>query len=545
MSGRTVSAINIGIVGGGSFCRKFLQLPKHTMKEALYALTAGVAQPTQLPDGSMKEVPEAQIIAVVDPDWQAEGLAYARNLGLKTFTDYHELYDPQLEIALIFILTSQRQVLEGILKSKPAHVAILSYQAFELFQRASGLENQLWHRTKEMETILDGISDFVLVITPEQEIFEVNGAFLKQMGFSRGEVIGHKCYEIFRRANYPCNRNDRECPLNEVIRNKSPRQRVRKRVDHEGNSHYIETTVYPVWENNGRISKFVEISRDITARIKNEEEMRRRLELMVEERTRKLKETQGRLIHEDKMASLGKLSASVVHEINNPIAGTLNLILLMKRIIEEGDISRKEVEQFDQYLELMETETRRIGGIVSNLLAFSRQSRMKMKKVALNRIIEKTLFLTSNLLKIHGIRIETHLDSNLPEIFASEDQLQQVFMNFVTNAAEAMEEAKGGILRIETNHCHEDGEIVVSFKDTGVGIPRENLSQLFEPFFTTKKRGKGIGLGLSVAYGIIEEHGGSINVISDRGEGTTFEVRLPLQQAFMREAQQGGSLEPY
>jgi signal transduction histidine kinase len=129
------------------------------------------------------------------------------------------------------------------------------------------------------------------------------------------------------------------------------------------------------------------------------------------------------------MASLGKLSASVVHEINNPIAGILNLIMLMKRMVEEDSIGSREINQFNQYLTLMETETRRTSRIVSNLLAFSRQSKIELKRISLNRMIEQILFLNSNLLKIAGVKVSTDLDPNLPDLVGSEDQLQQVFMN--------------------------------------------------------------------------------------------------------------------
>jgi signal transduction histidine kinase len=128
------------------------------------------------------------------------------------------------------------------------------------------------------------------------------------------------------------------------------------------------------------------------------------------------------------MASLGKLSASVVHEINNPIAGILNLIMLMKRMVEEDSIGSREINQFNQYLTLMETETRRTSRIVSNLLAFSRQSKIELKRISLNRMIEQILFLNSNLLKIAGVKVSTDLDPNLPDLVGSEDQLQQVFM---------------------------------------------------------------------------------------------------------------------
>ena len=235
------------------------------------------------------------------------------------------------------------------------------------------------------------------------------------------------------------------------------------------------------------------------------------------------------------MSSLGKLSASVVHEINNPIAGILNLTMLMKRIVDEDSLDPKEFGRFQQYLSLMETETRRTSRIVSNLLAFSRQSKMELKRLDLNRLLEQTLLLNSNLLKIDGIKVETKLDPNLPELVGSEDQLQQVFMNLVSNAAEAMEVKSAGCLQIETKYSPAENCIEVGFSDNGVGIPDPNLARLFEPFFTTKKKGKGVGLGLSVVYGIIQEHGGSISVQSKPAEGTTFQVKLPLKSASTRQ----------
>ena len=265
------------------------------------------------------------------------------------------------------------------------------------------------------------------------------------------------------------------------------------------------------------------------------------MEQMVEERTQQLKETHDKLLHKDKMASLGKLSASVVHEVNNPVAGILNLTMLIKRIIKEGLIDQeKDLEQFLQYLDLMETETRRISRIVSNLLAFSRESKMEYKKVDINRLIEKTLFLNSNLLKIKGVKVEKRLYSDLPEIIGSEDQLQQVFMNIIFNAAEGIEATGGGVLSIETRYMSKSGNIAASFKDTGIAIPQENVYKIFEPFFTTKKKGKGVGLGLSVAYGIVREHGGSIYVEPNEGKGNTFTVKLPLKQSSINLDQPGG-----
>ena len=381
----------------------------------------------------------------------------------------------------------------------------------------------------EMETILNGIQEFILVITPEKEIVDVNETFLEKMCYARNEVIGKKCHEVYQKSNTPCSFDDIVCPLKKVIDNKRPVTKVMTRLNHNSERRYIEITIFPIWEDNGQISKFIEISRDITERKIEEDKITRRLEQMVKERTRQLKETHSKLIHQDKMASLGKLSASVVHEINNPNAGILNLIMLIKRIIDEGPVSPKDMEQFKRYLVLMETETRRISRIVSNLLAFSRQSKMRLTQLNINRLIEKTLVLNSNQLKINNIKVKKQMDPDLPDLTGSEDQLQQVFMNIVSNAAEAMESAGKGELSITTRHSLENGKVTVFFKDTGVGISDENLSRLFEPFFTTKKKGKGVGLGLSLAYGIIQEHHGSINVQSEKGNGTTFIIEIPLK----------------
>jgi len=509
MSDKAKAIMNIGLVAGGPLCKEILEQTTFDYKD--------------------HDI-NARISMVIDPQPHSVGMMTARALGLKTGTDYCELYDPGHAIDLIIHLDDDPDVFEDILHSKPGHIRLLSFQAFWLFWKAIRLQQEkLLARTKEIETILNGIQDFILVINPEREIMDVNQPFLDQMGYRREEVIGRKCYEIFRKANQPCTDSEVFCPLNKVIRNRRSFQQVRSRVDHNGERRYIEVTIFPIWENEGKISRFIEISHDITERKKEQEEITQRLERMVEERTHQLKETHAKLLHQDKMASLGKLAASVVHEINNPISGILNLIMLIKRIIDEGSVNRQELERFSRYLDLMETETRRTSRIVSNLLSFSRQSKMDLKPVDLNRLLERTLFLNTNHLKIAGVKVQKRLDPALPMITGSEDQLQQVFMNLISNATEAISMNRGGVLTVETAHSPQEGMVSVTFKDTGAGISRENISRLFEPFFTTKKKGKGVGLGLSVAYGIIKEHAGAIQVQSEEGNGTTFRVELPVE----------------
>jgi two-component system NtrC family sensor kinase len=503
------SITNIALVGGGEFCKEILEKTTSVYEQE------GVYAP---------------ILAVADPDLESPGIKLADELGLLTFNDCRQLYDRRYSIHLIIMLTPQQEIFDEILRTRPPRIRLLSYSVFKIFWKAIGLEERkLRERTDEMETILNGIQDFILVITPDMEIIECNESFLTKMRYSRADVIGKKCYEVYYKIDHPCNSELTDCPLKEVVRNKRQTRKIQTRLMPDGEMRYYEVNIYPIWEKDGKIQKFIHISRDITQHKKEEEEITHRLEQMVEDRTRQVKETHEKLLHQDKMSSLGKLSASVVHEINNPIAGILNLLMLMQRIMDEDALGPNEVDQFKKYLQLMETETRRTSRIVSNLLAFARQSKMAPKRVSLNRLIEQTLFLNANLLKIDGVKVENKLDPDLPDLLGSEDQLQQVFMNLVSNASEAMEATAGGVLTIESRHILGEDSLQINFKDTGPGIPAEDISKLFEPFFTTKKKGKGVGLGLSVAYGIIQEHGGSIYVKSKPGQGTTFQVKLPLK----------------
>ena len=511
MSKTTPSITNIALVGGGEFCREILEKTTSVYEQE------GVYAP---------------ILAVADPDPASPGLKLADELGLLTFNDWHQLYDRRYSIHLIIILTPEQEIFEDILRTRPPRIRLLSYNVFNIFWNAIGLEERkLRERTKEMETILNGIQDFIMVITPEMEIIDVNDAFLSKMHYERKDVIGRKCYEVYHKIEHPCNGGQTDCPLREVVCNKRQIRKIQTRLMPNGAKRYYEVNIYPIWEKDGKIQKFIHISRDITQHKKEEEEITRRLEQMVEDRTRQVKETHEKLLHQDKMSSLGKLSASVVHEINNPIAGILNLIMLMQRIMAEDTLGQNEMQQFQHYLSLMETETRRTSRIVSNLLAFSRQSKMEPKRLNLNRLVEQTLLLNSNLLKMDGVKVESRLDPDLPDLLGSEDQLQQVFMNLVSNASEAMGAGEGGVLTIETKHLLGEDKLQINFTDTGCGIPEENIPKLFEPFFTTKKKGKGVGLGLSVAYGIVQEHSGSIYVKSEVGRGTTFQVKLPLKSA--------------
>jgi two-component system NtrC family sensor kinase len=260
-----------------------------------------------------------------------------------------------------------------------------------------------------------------------------------------------------------------------------------------------------------------------------------KLESKVEERTRQLQAAQKKLVQSDRLASLGQLSASVAHEINNPVSGVLNLSMLMQRMLKEDGVPPARVEEFRKYLSQVTGETARVGRIVSDLLAFSRRGKPQRAPADLNKIVRTTLSLAQHKMKLSNVIVEVNFADGLPPAPCDSSQIQQVALNLALNAAEATHGREERRVVIST--AKGDGELLLTVTDNGEGIPPENLSKIFDPFFTTKSDGKGVGLGLAVSYGIVQAHGGEIEVKSVVGEGTTFTVSLPLE----RPAQAGGA----
>lgn len=239
----------------------------------------------------------------------------------------------------------------------------------------------------------------------------------------------------------------------------------------------------------------------------------RLLEKRVEERTGELKEVQAELIRSEKLAAIGELSAVLAHEIKTPLT-TIDGSAEM--LIEE----MKEKSEYLEELGIIKNASSRCIETLTSLLSFSRKEKFTIAELDVNKLIEETLPLITHQAYHQGVEIAKHLDSGLVQVKGSSGQLKQVFLNLFLNAVQAM--PNGGVLRITTRAG--DGTVEIHIKDTGVGIPKENLKRLFEPFFTTKE--KGSGLGLSVSHTIIQNHGGIIEVDSVVGQGTTFIVKL-------------------
>lgn len=253
------------------------------------------------------------------------------------------------------------------------------------------------------------------------------------------------------------------------------------------------------------------------------------LENKVRDRTKQLEVAHQKLLQSDRLASLGQLSATVAHEINNPISGVLNLAMLLDRILKEDGVPQERISEFKKYLNQIISETARVGRIVSDLLAFSRRSKPQRVEVDINNVIKSTLLILRHRLELGNIRLNLRLSDGLPLVECDSSQMQEVVINLVMNGAEACQSKGHGEVTIETR-AGGNSNVLLEISDTGDGIPKEIVSKIFDPFFTTKGEGKGVGLGLSVVYGIVEAHGGDIEVGTAISSGTKFRVTLPAKR---------------
>jgi len=295
---------------------------------------------------------------------------------------------------------------------------------------------------------------------------------------------------------------------------------------------YKHSTQQRLQENEDNLRKYaLELQREIAERKQAEESLRKsekqlrtmnnELERRVEKRTQELQETQNQYMHAEKLSAIGKLSASIAHEFNNPLQGI--------RTVLKGLKKRAVLEEEDKEL-LIEAigEADRIKDLIRSLQDFNRPSSRRKTIMDVQNALESILILQKSDLNGRRISVVRDYMDGLPQIMAVRDQIKQVFLNLLTNAADACNH-HGGVITIST--WQEDNNVAVAIKDTGIGIKASDMEQIFRPFYTTKPEVKGTGLGLSVSHGIIKKHHGEIRVESKSGEGATFTVLLPIQGA--------------
>lgn len=250
----------------------------------------------------------------------------------------------------------------------------------------------------------------------------------------------------------------------------------------------------------------------------------RTLEERVEEKSRELRGAQEEMLRVERMASIGKLAAVVAHEINNPLAGILTYAkLLKKRLSRQAQPDAENISMLD----LVESESRRCGDIVKNLMTFARPTSMNREPADLNVVIDRCIRLVQHQLELKNIELHENLEKDLPLVRCDAGQIEQVVLALVMNAIDAMPNA--GNLTLSSRKGPDEGHVQIEVRDDGVGMPPEVLANMFEPFFTTKEHGRGLGLGLAISRNIVDRHGGRIEVASEPGHGTAFTITLPLQ----------------
>ena len=471
--------MNIAVVGGGTRCAQLLLLiPQHTFK-----------------------VIHPKIVAVADINKEAPGFLLAKEKGIFTTSKYNDFFS-MAGIDMIIELTDSMDIYNDILKRKKPSVraiATATAQLFWEFARVSTKQKKTSQELQEAKALYktminELIQEDVLVIGHDYRIIDVNNTVLNRMGLKKEEVVGRYCYEITHRQSFPCTGENHPCPLIKTMETIEPSQTTHIHLDKDDNEIYCSISTYPLIEE-GDIVGVVEITRDITDEINIQKTM----------------------MQQEKLASVGRLSAGVAHEINNPLTTILTTSMLMQEDINPDDPMHAE-------LETIATETLRCRKIVTSLLDFARQTRPNKKANDVNAIITESVLLARKQAAFKDIEVRKDLTHDLPLLHLDKGQIQQVLINLILNAIESTR--AGGSITLSTSLLSRRQAVQISVSDTGEGIPGELIDKVFDPFFTTKEQGT--GLGLAITHGIIEQHGGTIKAESQEHGGTTFTIKIPL-----------------
>ncbi len=353
--------------------------------------------------------------------------------------------------------------------------------------------------------LFEGSKDAIYISTVDGRFLDVNQSAVETFGYESKEElltidIPHDLY---------VNPEDRGKMKEEIQKKgfvKDYEQRLKKK---DGTEIFVLITSNLIRDTLGNPIGYEGIIRDITERKTLDAELRK---------------TQNYLVQAAKMRALGDLVAGVAHELNNPLMASDAVLHVLYESLHEHPANRKRVE-------LVQECNRRMAMIINHLREFSRQAEAKSEPLDINVPIENALMIVGQQLLNDNISTMKNLTSDLPKILGDSSQLEQVFLNLISNARDAMETEEGRReLTIQTNlvETKDHREIRVTISDTGKGIPKGILEKIYEPFFTTKDVKKGMGLGLSICYGIIEGHGGRIEVDSQEGRETTFRIFLPV-----------------
>jgi len=496
-------SINIAIAGGGQTCCFFLD---------------------QIHDNSLPFF-NIKVLGVFDNNPAAEGILLARQMGIYTTDNLHDLLNID-QIDSVLELTGNRHVLFEINRLRPKGVGVLEFKANRIVRnfmemmsrRLDSIEQKLIAEKTFSKLLIQQSTTPIVFINKDFTIADANDAYLNTVKKVKDKVIGTHCYEISHGLKTPCSSAfpGVKCPMLETLRTGKDVHVIHDHPGPDGQRVYCDLSTYPIKDDAGNVTQVIEFWRDITAEFSDR----------WNKKTEEIESNIQKMIQEDRMISLGKLSASCAHEINNPIQGLLTFCEYMLDVLTAGPPTEESLEKFKDHLQLMSGELERVGGIVSGLLSFSRESGVEHAHVDLNDVLDAALSLTRHKMKLGNIILTTELYPAPVMLVGDLNQLQQCFLNLIFNAIESMPE--GGELSVSSRMDITAEKALVRIRDTGYGIPEEVINNLFDPFFTTKDVGKGTGLGLSIVYGVVKNHRGTINIDSREREGTTCTMTFPV-----------------
>ena len=373
--------------------------------------------------------------------------------------------------------------------------------------RRKSLEKELRETKEFLENIMESSVNGIVTTDLKGKITYLNRAMEEMIKYRREEILGEHISRVYVMGIQEA--RDIMALLRKDERAENYEMEVRTK---DGEILIILNSLFLVRDEDDRVIGTAGIFKDITEQ--------KRLEA-------KLKTAQVRLVEASKMRALGELVAGVAHELNNPLMASQTILHVLLKNLGEDYPERDR-------LELIQKCNNRIERIVEHLREFSRQTEPELSELDINKPIENALMITGQQLLSHNVLIEKRLSQDLPKVMGDSNQLEQVFLNLISNARDAMDEVTGPKkLTISTYRTEDEGALMVavSVKDTGEGIPEENLEKILEPFFSTKPVGKGTGLGLSLCFGIIQTHEGRIEIKSQHGKGTEVKILLPGKQS--------------
>jgi PAS domain S-box-containing protein len=454
-------------------------------------LASGLERSVALPDGFARWVRSNSAI---------RGYALGEESPEAAWAGLHYLVPCVVRDRLVAVVGVGRQTSDGslvtsedmeILRALSGYVAVAIDNSLLLRSEREKAE-LLAHLKQFSESIIESVNVGILVIDSSGRITTWNSALEEMLGIARSEALGGDAREIFNEDMIETLRSVTGT-TGWVVDDVRHLYKFRT-LTRDDRPICINLSLAPFEDTAHTLAGTLVVVEDVTDRVKLEDQLQQ----------------------SDKLSSIGLLAAGVAHEVNTPLAGISSYTQMLINQVPDDDPKR-------MVLQKVLVQTERASGIVNNLLNFSRTSGADFAPLDLNRVLEDTLQLLEIQLRKSEIAVVRHYADALPEAFGNAGKLQQVFMNLILNARDAM--PQGGTLEIETGVV--DQTLTVVVRDTGIGIAAENIAKIYDPFFTTKGVGQGTGLGLAVSYGIVQEHGGRIGVVSDPGHGTTFTIKIP------------------